>query len=236
MARYAIGLAVLLLATSCCSLAQTYDLAAGVLPFSTAAGGPYDRVDLATSDILVQIPVRNKVGKIPFVFGLVGNSHAYFEDTSGNGSYYAWFTSNYGPSNEYGFWLQGVPLSAPVLSLWPAWSFSTSFITCGSDQNDEEFNHFIITDILGTTHPLASQVKIDHDGCDGSQATGITTDGSGYTLSVTLSGGLPSATVYDRSGNQLSASLLVFSDPDGSEVSYAISGQNHQVVITYTDT
>lgn len=55
--------------------ARAQDTAAGILPFSTQAAGLYDSVDLATSNILVQIPVRSKIGKIPFAYSLVMNSH-----------------------------------------------------------------------------------------------------------------------------------------------------------------
>src|SRR5579863_1119157 len=54
------------------------DLAAGIQPFSTQVGGPYDSIDLATSNIALNIPLRSKAGKIPFTFSLTGNSHANF--------------------------------------------------------------------------------------------------------------------------------------------------------------
>jgi hypothetical protein len=51
--------------------------AAGIQPFHTLAGGQVDSFDLATSNILVQIPVRSKLGKTPFSYELVGNSGAW---------------------------------------------------------------------------------------------------------------------------------------------------------------
>ena len=62
--------------------AQT-DPAAGILPFSTHVGGTYDSIDLATSAILIDIPVRAKVGKIPLNFSLVANNHI-FKSCGGN--------------------------------------------------------------------------------------------------------------------------------------------------------
>ncbi len=56
--------------------AQT-DPAAGILPFSTHVNGPVDSVDLATSNILIKIPVRSKAGAIPFAYAVVSNNHVY---------------------------------------------------------------------------------------------------------------------------------------------------------------
>lgn len=73
--RPATLLAVILLSLQI-SMAQS-DPTAGVTPFSTQLGGVYDVVDAATSRVLVTIPVRDKDGKMPFPFKLVGNYHAY---------------------------------------------------------------------------------------------------------------------------------------------------------------
>ena len=58
-------------------IAAQSDPAAGILPFSTHVGGPIDSVDLATGSILFKIPVRSKVGAIPFNYPIEGNNHAY---------------------------------------------------------------------------------------------------------------------------------------------------------------
>jgi hypothetical protein len=73
--RFAGMLTVVLLVVPI-SVAQN-DAAAGILPFSTQAGGTYDSIDLASSNILVAVPIRSKAGKEPFSFKLVSNSHAY---------------------------------------------------------------------------------------------------------------------------------------------------------------
>jgi hypothetical protein len=69
-------LSLVILVVSCAS-AQTPDPVVGNLPFASQAGGQYDSVDLATSNISVSIPVRSKNEKIPFSFALYGNTHAY---------------------------------------------------------------------------------------------------------------------------------------------------------------
>jgi hypothetical protein len=72
MARFAVVLSLTLFVASC-ALAQT----GGILPFSTQAGGGIDSIDLATSNIYIQIPVRSKPGAVPAQFSLILNSNAY---------------------------------------------------------------------------------------------------------------------------------------------------------------
>jgi RHS repeat-associated protein len=52
------------------------DPAAGIAPFSTQLGDVYDKVDPATSRILISIPVFKRVGKSALSFSLTLNSHA----------------------------------------------------------------------------------------------------------------------------------------------------------------
>jgi len=83
VAQKSAALVVLLVAAVSTLIAQT-DPASGILPFSTQVGGQYDSVDLATGNILIRIPVRSKMGKIPFAFDLVMNSHAYIYQVQGS--------------------------------------------------------------------------------------------------------------------------------------------------------
>ncbi|HXJ87444.1 MAG TPA: hypothetical protein VMS18_11545 [Candidatus Binatia bacterium] len=53
------------------------DPAAGIQPFSTQINDAYTSVDVATDNVFLSIPVRNKDGKIPFSFKLVMNEHPY---------------------------------------------------------------------------------------------------------------------------------------------------------------
>ncbi len=46
----------------------------GIRPFSTQVPDPVSSVDLATSNVVVQIRIRTKLGKIPFNYSLVANS------------------------------------------------------------------------------------------------------------------------------------------------------------------
>jgi RHS repeat-associated protein len=77
MARFAVGLCLVLLLVASFSFAQS-DPAAGILLFSTNNFG----VDLATSNVNLAIPGRSKAGKLPFSSSFVGNSHAYFKTST----------------------------------------------------------------------------------------------------------------------------------------------------------
>jgi hypothetical protein len=100
------------------------DPAAGILPFSTQAGGPYDSVDLATSSITLQIPVRSKIGKIPFAYRLVGASHVFKYYNSDSGQ---WFW-------RVGYGLGGQPFVADLAVRVPS---SRTYLTyCNGSHND----------------------------------------------------------------------------------------------------
>ena len=65
-------------------IAQTADPGAGVPPLSPMVQlGPYLSLNMANSNIVITIPVRSKGGKIPFSYGIVGNSHMYVGEPGG---------------------------------------------------------------------------------------------------------------------------------------------------------
>jgi len=67
--------------------------------------------------------------------------------------------------------------------------------------------------------------------------TDQTWDGSGYTLTATLTPtGRFSRTLWDKSGNKLDTSGLFISDPDGNTLSYSTSVSGGIITTTYTDT
>ena len=84
MTRFAIAFCIF---TSFLAVATAQDPSAGIQPFSTQVGGQIDSIDLATSNIYLAIPIRQKNGKIPFSYELVGNFHAYAVPTI-NSYYY----------------------------------------------------------------------------------------------------------------------------------------------------
>jgi len=222
--RFATLLTVVLLAVPI-SFAQI-DLAAGILPFSTQVGGAVDSVDLATGNIFINIPVRNKTGKIPFSYSLVGNSHLYVYPGSSS-----WYSS---------MSLSGQALAGDLGAHAVA---TTTAYYCNGTNLDNQFTNIAIIDATGAAHPVGNRIWNETGyiagpgGC--SQAIAVpTSDGSGYTLVIPAVNTkkafsqLP-MTIYDKFGNAVTFpnggySPATMTDPDGV-VMKVVGG-------TYTDT
>jgi RHS repeat-associated protein len=222
------------------------DPAAGLVPFSTQVPGLIESVDMATSNINVQIKVRDKIGKLPFSYRLVMNSHAFVAPgCTGN------------PCSPPPRWLiTGSPNGGLNLGLVGQLNLGA---TVGYTSTPQEVNtcspsptivsafeltNFFITDSTGAVHPLISigpiWLNAPANCTFASSGTDTTIDGSGYTLvaspytyTVSTAGGnilLQSATftVYDRSGNAYAPNydplkafpnpLVVVQDPDGATI------------------
>ena len=201
MARFAVGLSLVLLVASV-AIAQI-DPAAGVLPFSTQGIGG---VDLATSNVFVSIPIRSKAGKIPFSYGIVGNSHSYIWKSSANSS--QWWTDAY-------------------LLPQPAQSFSWGALSSDCPGQGAQLWNLYVTDPTGAQHPVPGAIL-----CSGQRNLLATaTDGSGYTLSITGTYQNESVIVYDKAGNAVNVAAWSITDPDGATI--VSSGSSYP--ITYTD-
>lgn len=224
--------AVGLLLLGCILLQAQNDPNAGVPTFATTVGGAYDTVDLATSGILLRIPLRTKAGKLPFSYSLVGNSHAYVWANVNNHNALQWAVS---PGSDFQFLLNGA-VDAPLL-LGAHLHFDNTTVTCGSDSNDEKLSNFVIIDSSGTSHGLG--ITLDSDGCFSKSATVTTGDGSGLTAVITGVGG--TYTLYDRAGNHTPAVILLSApssvvDPDGISASVTSTTSNNGYTVTYTYT
>ncbi len=197
--------------------AQT-DSAAGILPFSTHVGGQYDSIDLATSNILITIPVRSKIGKIPLNFTLTENNHIF---RSCGGNYCSPSTSVTMAGHSF----------AAGLDDTLNWSAPRESTSCNGHSYNYLYKAYVVTDETGAQHPFPSGLEVDLFGCYPSPVSGTTTDGSGYTIVLTTGG---HADVYDRSGNHIAFSggtPSTVTDPDGIQYSKSWSGDT----ATYTD-
>jgi len=179
--------------------AQT-DPAAGILPYSTHVGGPIDSLDLATGNIVITIPVRNKIGAIPFRYSLGVNSHAYY-----------WVA---GKQNliTMGLLSQGMSFNASLT--WSSYDY-----TCTGHPYTKAHTGFAVTDPTGGVHSLVPPVTAAPY-CNPlkSPQTVATTDGSGYTAVISPVQGQLGFTyvIYDASGNNVSGQP--WSDPDGNTI------------------
>lgn len=234
------------------------DPAAGILPFSTQAPGILESVDLASSNINVQVPVRSKIGKLPFSYNLVMNSHALVLPPSCSPNCPSrWAINGTGDG--------GLPLGlVPQLSLGATVGYTSTNInvtTCGGNTiiSAYELNNFYIADSTGAIHPLQMTTgnpdnviwsNAPAPPCYYASGTGVTTDGSGYTLvavgynyTVSTAGGNvlltePIFTIYDRSGNAYEPGsgppVTVVQDPDGTAITYSFLPEG--AGLQFTDT
>jgi len=211
--------------------AQT-DPNAGIPPFATVSGSPFDALDLATSNFLVSIPLRSKNGKIPFTAKVVGQAHVFFIPAA----------------NSWGINFATFPVVVTGQMYWGQSYYS--YMTCGSDQNDYIYNNFVAVDETGASHPFATEPQlgpfVDQDGCYAVPGPMTTVDGSGYTLVLSRANRVISGVVYDASGNYLTTTfgpqnnpiVNTVKDPDGTAWSSSDSyNSNTQIyTTTYTDT
>lgn len=213
MLRFAVGLSSLLLGFSALVTAQQIDPAGGVPLFSTQVSGLIDTVDPASSNILITIPVRSKIGKTPFNFALITNNHVFL-----NGN--QWSVAGY---------LQGETLS--LLDARVSYTTTTQEYCPNSNSNVTEYSGYYVVDSSGGYHPLPF-AYIPYGLCSFT-VSGTTTDGSGYTV-ILPAQGQGSRTIYDASGNvqTISGTTVTVTDPDGVTMQRATSG----AITTYTDT
>jgi RHS repeat-associated protein len=221
------------------------DPSAGIIPFSTQAPGLYESVDLASSNINVQIQVRNKIGKLPFSYKLVGNYGAYVAPGCGPNCKppERWLVNGVGGGNL-----------TPPINMGPSMGFTLSYVneTCsGINYTDiYQLSNFYVTDSTGASHVLSGMGPLLQNALptcpQGTVLAGTTVDKSGYSLVATpeTSGGYQSYyfTVYDRSGNAYSpgyapyisgAPNTLVQDPDGATITSTSGGLTYGVI---TDT
>jgi RHS repeat-associated protein len=170
-----------LLLTVSRSIAQAPNPNAGILMWSTNDFG----INLATSGINIDIPLRSKVGAIPFSSRLFGTSQAY-ESTAGGGA---------------------IIYTNPYIGSYSDPTAVTVFMTgtngdCVGHPTETYIQYTLlgITDVTGATHPLgtfSNPTWTLSNYCPVTPGPLVTTDGSGYTFVASSSGDY---TIYDRSG------------------------------------
>lgn len=183
---------------------------AGILMGSTNEFG----IDLATSAINVSIPLRSKVGAIPFWSRLFGTSQAYQADNAQGGSEAFYTNTGIGPYSD--------PTSVSLYS-------TSSSGTCPQQPTEtySEFTLVSITDQTGASHSLGNKVWKISQYCPSTPGPIVTGDGSGYTFVITSHTSTSGAfSIYDASGNHWDGTCtsgcqmsLNMTDPDGNTIS-----------------
>lgn len=228
---------VVLICTIVIALQQTVqaqtDPSAGILPFSTHVVGQYDTFDPSSGNIMLTIPIVNKTGKMPFVFNLIGNFHAFV------GAGGAWFVPGGGVDVLNGVASGG--FGAGTLN-----DNTTSYDCNNSHTNNQTTaSNFTVSDATGAQHAINLNYTVNYGACGFGQSmsSATTLDGSGYTVVATPNGtNPPNFAVYDRSGNQVTgappgSTAGRVTDPDGVQMSWSLQyGGNGMITTTYTDT
>ncbi len=200
----------------------------GVPTFSTIEDHGLDSINLQNLDVLINTPVRDKAGAMPFHYGLVGNSHC---DLLPEGSQKAIFCALTPQIVGFGNSRLTVDISPPVyLSATPLYNAEV-YCPDGHTLTDKA-SQWVIQDPDGTSHPLPVNDYVDDVGCLSTSFTDTTTDDSHYTIKATGGigfGGWPypytiyaadgSSTVWDTYWKTPSA----FQDTNGNKVSINFS-------------
>jgi hypothetical protein len=155
----------------------------GLAPFQVRDTRQFDSINLYDSGVMVDIPVVNKPGIMPFKFDLIQQSDAGVPLT---GTYQ--HQTSVISSGLQSFYLDS--FTTPQTGLNPVWCSNTTWGIGGSSEN-----YMIIVDSSGTQHTVYTSGStltnpIPFNLCVPSgqtaTATGITLDWSGYTIAVTV--------------------------------------------------
>lgn len=231
------------------SVMATAQVATGVPPMSSMAGGPFDHVNLGNLNVGFSIPIIGKPGRgIPFNFGLAYNSSVWMISNSGGHNTWAPATTTWG-------WQGTEGVLTPYVT-YSAYGFNEY---CGPNNQvpyqEIALNTFAYYDQWGGRHPLGISGSIienspgpsNFSNCPANSswagASSTTADGSGYTVIVpSLPSGV-TATVTTTSGNTLTVPVTEYGqqpsqtsytlqDANGNQLSYNVANNQGQ----FTDT
>jgi hypothetical protein len=191
----------------------------GTPSFSAYDSGQYDTINLQNLNVGLHIPVMSKSGAFPFKLAMSGGN-SYVFDSGGTLAPGIIYTSLRIAANNLVGGLVPVGYGTPTSATCPVADGGGSATELGSWHiitNDGTFHPFPATDVIyvGTT-------------CS-SSFTDTTIDGSGFTLTVTSSGGTVSVGTISTSGGA-TYNGDSFTDSNSNTLSYsAVTGN-------YTDT
>jgi RHS repeat-associated protein len=196
----------------------------GTPPFASFGGGP-DVVNLGNLNVHLDVPVLNKAGRgMPFTYDLTYDTSIWVPITSGG-------VTSWNPVFNWG-WIAQTQIKTGYIS-YSQWTQN-----CDTPPPVHQFiiyKNWVYYDAWGGNHPFYGQMEYDPTTCDNgttSTLSSIAADGSGYTLSASLTGSTVSlhniitkqgqvtnpplnlvtgysgvqATATDRNGNQISVS------------------------------
>ncbi len=192
----------------------------GAQPFTAYDSHEADTINLQNLNIILNVPIFNKSGAFPFTYGLQMDSYVHCTGTFSLCGGTAWslgFTSLVGTTN-------GVLPGAFAFA-----NTHTTNVPCPDGRTiTDTYSKWVIKTPDGSGHALPATMTIDTKGCFGTSVTGQAIDGSGFSLTLTDPGLVPS--IFQSSGLAISTNAI--KDSNGNTISQSGAGAN----LTYTDT
>ncbi len=156
-------------------------VALGTPPFGSFGGGPFDNVNLGNLNVHFAIPVLNKAGRgVPFTYNLSYDSSVWVGTTSSG-------TTQWQPVTNWGW--RGITEGATGYI-----SKNIDLIPCTNPEPPppklySNKTTYFYHDSVGVTHPFNVFTEVGPCSTPVTPpVSGTATDGSGYTLSITLNG------------------------------------------------
>jgi len=214
------SLIALIVVTSLLTGTCLSQVASGTPPFGSFGGGPFDTAHLGNLNVHFSIPVVHKAGRgMPFTYGLSYDTSVWYPvGVSGS--------QTWTPVTTWGW--RGVTEAAAGYVTYT--SGQTKCVDGGTWYWGTRYTGYAYHDPSGTVHHF----NIAFSSCDGSPVTGGTSDGSGYTMTVT---DFRTAIVYPSSGGSIAPPVQsstgngTVTDRNGNFFGSNVSGST-----TFTDT
>jgi RHS repeat-associated protein len=202
-------------------------VATGTPPFGSFGGGPFDIINLGNLNVHLAIPVLHRSGRgTPFTYDLSYDSSVWSPVTSSG-------TTQWQPASGWG-WKGTTEAALGYISQTSTSNPCTYYINGRAHTyNYTSWRTYGYGDKFGAFHAVP-MIYTDNDtqqycGIDQLSGSATTTDGSGYTITVTR--GL-AAKVTSVTGFTISAPVTksgsgagTFTDPNGNQITLNTSGQ-----------
>src|SRR5437660_4856154 len=189
---------VLCVVLSLCTFVGAQSLP-GTPNFSAVDSHRFDAVDLMTNNVLLSVPVRAKAGALPFNASLNGNYSILGAPSTG-----LYSSQNPGIGNGITVLQLSVDGWLSANASVGATYTSTIVVSCPVSGTTTKYWGWVVTDSLGTVHPLLNSLYSDKTSggtscLSGSGFTATTLDNSGITVQVQANG-TGANSIYDKSG------------------------------------
>ncbi len=209
----------------------------GIPPLASMTPSTFDTINNANLNIHSGIPIVSKPGRgIPFSYVLSYDSSVWLPVSSSGASVWTPVGQSSLMASDWG-WRGVTEAEAGYATYQSTWAY------CHNSQNMPYpvYSPFVYNDSVGTPHSFAITVSPGYPsfGCPAtSSGSALATDGSGYYMTVTLTGSTASVTVSTPNGLEIPVPLFAptaattITDPNGNQISATVSSNT----TTFKDT